>query len=214
MVSILDACDIPHSAAGNHWSLLPMVTANNLRSSDLGSILTTALQTVRRQRQNKPAPVVFLGMDSPELPVPDLVACLRHSGTALMCPAADGGYGLLSVPVEAPADELFASVRWSDPLTAVSQLKALTDAGVSVRLGPLMYDIDEPEDVQALCERLSGTSKEQEEEEEEEEEDCLSRPSPLADSTSIATRGTSPCRYTRQALVDLGLLQVDLQVNG
>jgi hypothetical protein len=73
--------------------------------------------------------------------------------------AADGGYGMLSVPGHAPANAVFRGVRWSDPLTTVSQIKALTDVvvngvHVNVRLERWMHDIDEADDVLALCERL------------------------------------------------------------
>jgi glycosyltransferase A (GT-A) superfamily protein (DUF2064 family) len=128
--------------------------------------------------------VVFLGMDAPELPLPDIVAALTqeldgdspllslssssyYSTTrSLMCPADDGGYGMLSLPPAAMAHHVFQGVLWSHPLTAVSQLKALTDQHqhndesdsprpqLSVTLGQLMYDIDEPANVHALCQRL------------------------------------------------------------
>ena len=39
-------------------------------------------------------------------------------------------------------------------MTAISQIKALTDQSIHVSLGQLMHDIDEPEDVEELCKRL------------------------------------------------------------
>jgi len=40
---------------------------------------------------------------------------------ALLCPADDGGYGMLCVPPMAPP-EIFENVLWSCPVTAVSIL--------------------------------------------------------------------------------------------
>mmetsp|Transcript_10623 Transcript_10623/g.21923 ORF Transcript_10623/g.21923 Transcript_10623/m.21923 type:complete len:449 (-) Transcript_10623:132-1478(-) len=134
--------------------------------------------------------VLFLGMDSPELPLGEIVRGLQlsrggkylvrehkypmpqpqtqqptpqsqprqrhaHTGKAHLCPANDGGYALLSLPPSAPPSRIFSNVRWSHPLTAVSQLKALTDAGVDVSIGRLMHDVDEAEDVRDLAGRLS-----------------------------------------------------------
>jgi glycosyltransferase A (GT-A) superfamily protein (DUF2064 family) len=156
-----------------YWYLMPMVSGD-LQSTNLGTTLTDALIRVRQRQQQvvddynqhhddsdtdrRNGPVIFLGMDSPETPLDEIEAIFTNKidclSLAFMCPAHDGGYGLLSVPPGIPADQVFAGVRWSDSLTAISQLKALSDAGVSTRLGRLMYDIDEPDDVHSLFKRL------------------------------------------------------------
>lgn len=213
------------------WTLQPVVVSTTVttaasgtihhhhhsQSSDLSEILQTALQQARQRRPN--TTVVFLGMDAPQLPLTELIAVCgddddddtRATTTALLCPAADGGYGLLSVPPHADATAVFRNVVWSHPLTALSQLKALTDAHIRVTLGPLMHDVDEFSDVVALARRLGpqacgadGTAA---------SESSLSRPSalvaqfPFATTPDATTMTTfSSCRYTRQALMDLGLL--------
>lgn len=163
----------PEMDASSHWQLMPMLTKNNsdLTSSDLGAKLTDALLRVRQIQQSisentthndRTGPVVFLGMDSPETPLDELEAVFlpSHQHEAVLCPAADGGYGMLSVPSTIDASTVFAGIRWSQPLTAVSQLKALSDAAtagstrLTTRLGRLMYDVDEPEDVRSLWTRL------------------------------------------------------------
>ena len=82
----------------------------------------------------------------------------NKQGKAYLCPANDGGYGLLSIPYDAPSSKIFKGLRWSHPLTAVSQMKALTDNNVDVTLGKLMYDIDEPNDVKDLARRLVASN--------------------------------------------------------
>lgn len=119
--------------------------------------------------------VVFLGMDSPVLSLDDIVQGLQDSSipthdqltstsvsptlqqklSAMLCPADDGGYGMLCVPPTADPSITFRDVYWSHRLTAVSQIKALTDQGIMVKIGQCMNDIDEPDDVHALCDRLS-----------------------------------------------------------
>jgi glycosyltransferase A (GT-A) superfamily protein (DUF2064 family) len=230
------------------WTLRPMMAADNLLASHLGSQLTQALIETRRyqcqssdpseqqqqqQQQQQESPVVFLGMDSPELPLDEIVAALwsteengMNNNTqhhAHLCPAADGGYGMLSVPAHAPAEAVFRGVKWSHPLTAVSQIKALTDIeGVCVRLGRCMHDIDETSDVKALCERLRVRPGEQEgiaveaaptdtlatpnDANAGDIADCLQVQSASAAAVTGGRPQTGSCQFTRKALIELGQL--------
>ena len=117
-----------------------------------------------------------------------------HRPAVILCPADDGGYGMLCIPSQLDATLIFKDVLWSHPLTAISQLKAITDSLsfsstttstsssnnknsgtttttdtditrtttttstttpiVSIVIGQLMYDIDEPQDLKSLCQRL------------------------------------------------------------
>ncbi len=130
--------------------LLPMLH-RDLRGRDLGDQLSNALCEARRRITS--GSIMFLGMDSPELPIEELEEAFRHPSSATLCPSHDGGYGMLCVPVHAP-DDIFSNVLWSHPLTALSQLKALTDRQMTTRLGRIMHDVDEPDDVRTLLDRL------------------------------------------------------------
>ena len=147
------------------WVLMPMLSdSSDLTSSSLGDKLMDAL-TRARELTDDGSPVLFLGMDSPELPIDEIVrgfevASSEDMPRAHLCPANDGGYGLLALPPCAPAS-VFLGIRWSCALTAISQLKALSDAGIDVSIGRLMYDIDEPEDVRSLAKRLSSPFSEE-----------------------------------------------------
>lgn len=211
----------------SHWELMPML-AGDLKSSDLGAKLTDALGRVRQQQRQRRAQqehVVFLGMDSPELPLDEIAGIFQSnksnhryhqssslsssssSSVALLCPAHDGGYGLLSVPPTVPTEQVFAGVRWSQSLTAVSQLKALTDAGAVVRLGRLMYDIDEPADVHALVGRLLLSLQQ---DKQQQQQQCVGKnPSKdvlLQSSNAPGREQISDCPHTRKVLCELGLL--------
>lgn len=227
MQDLLNQLDLNADA----WTLLPVETvltsSGNSRtsaqdsasamSSQLTPILTNALNRIRSivssYNNPDPGPVVFLGMDSPQLPLEEMASALNVSTSAssedgpavekaLLCPCPDGGYGMLSVPANAPADKIFDGVQWSHPLTALSQLKALSDAGVAIRMGRLMYDMDEPDDVHDLCRRLQESPSEQTTTNAVDPDDnCL-----LRSSTGVGQARTSDCPRTRQALMDLGLL--------
>jgi glycosyltransferase A (GT-A) superfamily protein (DUF2064 family) len=186
--------DKESSLESSGWLLLPMEAQVDLQSSDLGDLLENALDGARRLTEKS---VIFLGMDSPMLPLDDILHAVRSPGEAFLCPADDGGYGMLSVPPEAEAAKTFHDIPWSQSLTAVAQAKALTDQGICVKVGSLMYDIDEPEDVQRLCERIrmnesDGTSR-----------NILDRAS--TGSTTIVT-AHSRLWHTKRALISARLL--------
>jgi Uncharacterized protein conserved in bacteria (DUF2064) len=210
--------DIPSDNSSSHsnagWILLPMISVDLTATNLLGDILTDILKRTRalpprREVEETYQPqygnVIFLGMDAPELPMEEILvasSCLRSStGEAVLCPAKDGGYGMLSVPWQAPADKVFQGIRWSNPLTALGQIKALTDVNVAIRLGRLMYDIDEPEDVKALCQRLAATTPTTKQDS-HEDDDVLLKSSP---SSGVTITGN--CRHTRQILQELNLLE-------
>lgn len=129
---------------------------------------------------NTGGPVAFVGMDSPELPLDEIANAFQiaspsfanndnnnnnnshdhkkknHNGLmgkAYLCPANDGGYGMLCVPSHTPSS-IFENIKWSHPLTAIYQLKRITDSNINVKVGNIMHDIDEPNDVIELAKRL------------------------------------------------------------
>jgi Uncharacterized protein conserved in bacteria (DUF2064) len=214
----------------NDWQLHPVKPIvdgcvqqqpHNVHSSQLSTILSHAVD-VGRQQQHHPSnvatTVILLGMDAPELPLAEIVAACRfdpsrrlYHSAALMCPAADGGYGLLVVPPLAPAQSIFDGVLWSHELTALSQLKALSDQGVATVIGPLMHDIDTAHDLDQLVQRLESRTVS---ESSLDDRGCLSKPSALVQRRSTGSSDHGPmepsfvsCHYTRKVLVDLGLLQ-------
>jgi Uncharacterized protein conserved in bacteria (DUF2064) len=209
----------------NNWQLhpVPIIEGQSVHSSHLSTILSHAVDLGRRQQHPSPdvakTAVLLLGMDAPELPLAEIVASCRgsdvtgnrYSTAALMCPAADGGYGLLVVPPHARADCIFDGVQWSHELTALSQLKALSDHGVTTVLGPLMHDIDTAHDLDQLVQRLLETSNDSEVT--LLDGGCLSQPSALVQQQSadsdhdLVELPFVSCHYTRKTLIDLGLLK-------
>lgn len=188
------------------WVLLPVSSSMDLLSSSIGDMLTNSLERTRALLQNhhgSHGSVVFLGMDSPELPLEEIVTALRNSSEAFLCPADDGGYGMLSLPPHAPCATVFQDISWSQSLTAVSQLKALTDCGINVKLGRLMHDMDEPDDVQALAERLCRARSQPSSSMEESNDNVLLRSSSVALSMPPMT---GLCERTWNILLSLGLI--------
>ncbi|KAG7341206.1 DUF2064 domain containing protein [Nitzschia inconspicua] len=177
----INNCDTVRSAddlnsSSNNWILFPMLEGD-LNASDLGAKLQDALILARAHFQAKTTsattsdnnqsdggggPVVFLGMDSPILSLQDIITGLQNATkrptnqcpSAMICPADDGGYGMVCVPSTTDPERTFSNMLWSHPLTAISQIKALTDQNIKVLIGKIMHDIDEPDDVWKLCQYL------------------------------------------------------------
>lgn len=202
------------------WTLLPMTLSTDLQSCNIGTVLADALQRTRalllRNNNNESSSVVFLGMDAPELPLEEIITALAHPTVALLCPASDGGYGLLSIPPHAPCPQIFQNISWSQSLTAVSQLKALTDCNVNVRLGRLMHDVDEAEDVLKLAQRLCQirNSENDVEASEGNNNNVLWRSSNLSRHVALPSTTTGTCEHTWNALVSIGFIEQRKDVGG
>ena len=78
------------------------------------------------------------------------------SSSAAVCPASDGGYTLLALPEGADERLCFSDVRWSAGDTCLSQLQALTRAGLTSAVLETHSDVDELPDLRALWARLAG----------------------------------------------------------
>lgn len=257
IISILQSLNLPYYSPHVNsidnayaWHLLPMrssskilgpcevqksfdMNKSDLTSSSLGDKLIDALERTRgllannKEMYQHNQSVLFLGMDSPEIPIEEIVyglqisfgqfptedsnesgesKLLERKGRAHLCPANDGGYGLLSVPIYAPSS-IFSGVRWSNHLTAMSQLKALTDAGVDVSIGKLMFDVDDPHDVHQLAARLS--KKKQTSDKICEKNDVLTNfTSGIGATIGNSNFGNdSICPRTSETLICLGLIK-------
>jgi glycosyltransferase A (GT-A) superfamily protein (DUF2064 family) len=207
--------DIKEGSEG--WMLLPMVQSSDLRAKNLGDNLTDILKRIHNLCKGKTGRVVLLGMDSPELPLEEIETSLfgvdgrnddkkGKQTTAFLCPANDGGYGMLCLPPQVPIEKVFQGIRWSDPLTALSQLKVLSDCRIPIRLGRLMNDIDEPGDVKALCQRLSETICKADKRVEQDNDDVLLMSSSCTNDYEGGELHTGSCQYTIITLQELGLL--------
>jgi uncharacterized protein len=101
-------------------------------------------------------PALLIGMDTPQVTpslLGDAIAILEAPGTdAVIGPALDGGYwaiGLRRADVE-----LFHGVPMSRADTFELQLARLRSAGLSVRLLPLLRDVDRIDDARAVAELI------------------------------------------------------------
>ena len=140
------------------WRLLPVLAASDAKSSDLGALLADA--TRRARAECGVQCVALCGADCPELPLSSVDASMRAAlggdgRVAAICPASDGGYTLLALPAAAdPIAPCFDRVHWSASDTCLSQLAALSRAGLTCVVGETHADVDELDDLKALAGRL------------------------------------------------------------
>jgi uncharacterized protein len=106
-----------------------------------------------------PAPVVLIGMDTPQA-TPDLLAAAAEplvSGTAdaTLGMAEDGGFWLLGLREIDPG--LVLGVPMSRPDTGSLQLGRLEAAGLRVRLLPELADVDTAEEAERVAAATPGS---------------------------------------------------------
>lgn len=95
-------------------------------------------------------PVLLIGTDCPQL-TPQLLrqaaeGLVRHD--SVLFPASDGGYVLLGLRQSHP--RVFAEIAWSSASVASSTRERLAELGWSLFEGPVLDDIDCPEDLLKL----------------------------------------------------------------
>jgi uncharacterized protein len=93
---------------------------------------------------------VVIGSDSPTLPAEFATRALELLGErdCVLGPAADGGYYLIALRRPCPA--LFEGIDWGTPRVLEQAVDRLRQAGLSLHLLPVWYDVDTPDDLAFL----------------------------------------------------------------
>lgn len=93
---------------------------------------------------------VVIGSDSPTLPAEFAARALEllAERDCVLGPAADGGYYLIALRRPCPA--LFRGIDWGTPRVLEQTVDRLREAGLSLHLLPVWYDVDTPDDLAFL----------------------------------------------------------------
>lgn len=102
---------------------------------------------------------IIMGADVPDLParlLGEAVAALEADPNAVVLgPAPDGGYYLLGLRIApGPIPDLFATLRWSTPSESADMAVAIDATGRTLVTLEEWPDVDTPEDLSALADRL------------------------------------------------------------
>ena len=129
--------DIPTDAWSTHT-----VTRHLQCQGDLGQRMLYTLQTGLAAARPR---VLILGGDVPTVPIPFLEQLLSAPEDIALGPAEDGGYYAISA--RRTHADMFAHVEWSTARAREQTVTACRRAGLSVALGSMWFDIDEPSDL-------------------------------------------------------------------
>lgn len=118
---------------------------------DLGQRLATVWEHIGK------GPVMFFGVDSPDIPRADLESMIRVLGKAeaAVGPVADGGYWTLAAREFRP--QLLARIDWGTANVYHQTIQAARDAHIDLTSGAQWYDVDTFADLMALRQRLEVT---------------------------------------------------------
>jgi rSAM/selenodomain-associated transferase 1 len=125
---------------------------------DLGERMKNAFLKLQEDGFQK---VVIIGSDSPSLPLSYIEAAFDSDCEVVIGPSADGGYYLIGANGKVP--NVFSSVSWGTGSVLSQTMDLLKEEGADLKLLPLWYDIDHPEDLKflkthlALMEHEGGT---------------------------------------------------------
>ena len=117
------------------------------QGADLGARMHHALQRALRRHEG----AVLIGSDCPALRPRDIARAARwlHGGTdVVLAPAEDGGYALIAA--RRLTAGVFATVEWGSDRVLAQTRANLVRAGLGLRLLPVVWDVDRPEDLERL----------------------------------------------------------------
>lgn len=100
--------------------------------------------------------VVLIGSDSPTIPREYLLQAFEwlYQKDCVIGPSSDGGYYLIGL--RRSCKELFQGIRWSQSDVLSQTLERIQQAGLSLKLLPVWYDVDSRDDLKMLQGHLSA----------------------------------------------------------
>ncbi len=116
----------------------------------LGDRLAAAFEHLLRGPGHTPRAAVIIGSDSPDLPMTYIKRAytkLKHNDVVLG-PASDGGYYLIGLKQHHPS--LFEEIAWGGDKVFEQTVERTRQAGLTLSLLPLWYDVDTPDGLATL----------------------------------------------------------------
>ena len=123
---------------------------------NLGERLISGARWARNQGYSK---YLFVGSDSPTLPVPYVERAfnlLEYCDVAIG-PSVDGGYYLIGFSAQGASlaiPKVFQGITWSTDIVLRQTLEKIKSANARLGLLPPWYDVDNPEAFQRLCDHI------------------------------------------------------------
>ncbi len=143
----------PEGGAGSLPSWLAELTPRSQVQGDLGIRLRAAASDLRGLGYRR---IVIMGSDSPTLPATVVRSAFEKlvAVDLVIGPADDGGYYLIGLSPRSPLS-LFDAVPWSTDRVLQATVHRAAEAGLTFRLLPEHYDVDECADLKRLVRELA-----------------------------------------------------------
>ena len=124
---------------------------------DLGVRLAAAAREISARHLR----LLFLGVDSPDVPLAHLkkAAELVDRAEVSLSPTDDGGFWSLGLQSHVDAQRLLANIPWSSGGEAMALLRWADSLGHSAVTGLAWDDVDRPDDLRRLIQRLGQSSE-------------------------------------------------------
>ncbi len=147
-IGTVELCVTPaiDAAAWREIQLPTGIEITNQGEGDLGARMSRAAARAVAQGET----VLLVGTDCVEMSADLLryaVQVLRDHVAVIHC-TVDGGYALLGLKQYSPF--LFSNIAWSTDMVASTTIARLGQLGWPVRVGQMLHDVDEPQDLQYL----------------------------------------------------------------
>jgi len=135
---------------GKQYSYLPQ------RGDGLGERMAFTFRQIFSEGFKK---ALIIGSDIPDLPQSIIIKAFESLSTydAVIGPSFDGGYYLIGFRNDTFSPEFFHGIEWGTD-TVFSQTLDRFNKAQTVRIMPLWWDIDLPEDLKGLLERNKNTA--------------------------------------------------------
>ncbi len=144
----IELCVTPgiNQAAWHGIHLPADIDISDQGAGDLGARMARASERVLVNAE----PVLLIGTDCVEMSsglLREAAQVLQEHDAVLHC-TADGGYALLGLQRFSPF--LFSDMPWSTGAVSGTTLARIEQLGWSVRVGQVLHDVDEPQDLKYL----------------------------------------------------------------
>lgn len=128
------------------------------KGENLGKRMGNAFQNVFSRGYET---AVLMGTDIPEISreILSLARKILETSDAVVGPTADGGYYLIGFKQSSFSYQYFKKIDWSTRSVLDQTLCAMQKGSIRCKLLPRLHDIDTPEDLKALADRVKSGVK-------------------------------------------------------
>ena len=145
-VGSVELCMSPAPGAPD-WAGVSLPAGVECCDQGAGELGQRMARAVDRVTGTLAQPILLMGTDCPALSAAHIAQAAQQlqQHDAVLVPVADGGYVLIGL--HAPCPSVFANMAWSTAVVAGETLRRWAAVGHSVWTGPLLHDIDDPDDL-------------------------------------------------------------------